>query len=111
MGNRLVKNTSKRFKDDQAERIWEEIEVAVATEFKGKSTQPCRKKIMGRGREIQWCAYGFVPGIEMIIMIETFRNVREVLSNKNYKVNREIVRAHLELSLKENPLGKAQAMF
>ena len=34
------------------------------------------------------------------------RNVREVLTDKNYKVNREIVRANLELSLKENPWAK-----
>ena len=39
-------------------------------------------------------------------MIETLRNVREVLTDKNYKVNREIVRANLELSLKENPWAK-----
>ena len=37
----------------------------------------------------------------MLIMIEMLRDVREVLSDKNYKVHREIVRAHLELSLKE----------
>ena len=48
------KNTSKRFKDDQAKRILEEREVAVATEVKGKSTEPSRKKIKGRGREIPW---------------------------------------------------------
>ena len=42
----------------------------------------------------------------MIIMIETLRIVREVLSDKNYKVNREIARANLELSLKENPWAK-----
>ena len=34
------------------------------------------------------------------------RNAREVLTDKNYKVNREIVRANLELSLKENPWAK-----
>ena len=45
----------------------------------------------------------------MIIMIETLRNVRKVLTDKNYKVNREILRANFEL--KREPLGKAQAMF
>ena len=34
------KSTSKRFKDDQAKRILEELEVGVATEVKGKSTKP-----------------------------------------------------------------------
>ena len=42
----------------------------------------------------------------MIIVIETLRHVREVLTDKNYKDNREILRAHLELSLKENPWAK-----
>ena len=42
----------------------------------------------------------------MIILIETLRDVREVLTDKNYKVNREIARANLELSLKENPWAK-----
>ena len=54
MGYRLVKKTSKRFKDGQAQIILEEIEVAVATEVKGKSTEPSRKKTKGRGREIPW---------------------------------------------------------
>ena len=46
MGYRLVKKkkTSKRFKDDQAKNILEEIEVDVATD-----TGPSRKKIKGRG--------------------------------------------------------------
>ena len=39
----------------------------------------------------------------MIIVSETLRHVREVLTDKNYKVNGEILRANLELSLKENP--------
>ena len=39
-------------------------------------------------------------------MIETLRNVRKVLTDKNYKVNREILRANFELSLKENPWAK-----
>ena len=99
-------NTSKRFKDDQAKRILEEIEVAVATEVKGKSTEPSRKK-----NHVPWyiktmVGPWFFHGTEMIIMIETLRNVREVLSDKNYKVNREILRANLELSLKENPWAK-----
>ena len=37
--------------------------------------------------------------------------MREVLTDKNYKVNGEIVRGPLELSLKEKPLGKLPAMF
>ena len=41
-------------KNGQAKIILEEIEVAVATEFKGKSTEASRKKIKGRGREIPW---------------------------------------------------------
>ena len=38
----------------------------------------------------------------MIIVIETLRHVREVLTEQNYKVNPEILRATFELSLKEN---------
>ena len=47
----------------------------------------------------------------MIIMIETLRNVREVLTDKIYKVNREIVRANFGAESQRKPLGKAQAMF
>ena len=36
MGYRSVKNTSKRFKDDQAKRLLEEMEVTVATEVKAQ---------------------------------------------------------------------------
>ena len=53
MGYRWVKNTSKRFQDDQAKNILEEIEVAVSTEVKRKSTQPSRKKIKGRGLSME----------------------------------------------------------
>ena len=42
---------------------------------------------------------------------ETSRNVRKVLSDKDYKANGEAVRASLELSPPRKPLWKAQAMF
>ena len=48
---------------------------------------------------------------EMIIVIETLRNGREVLTDKNYKVNREILRANFGVESQRKPLGKAQAMF
>ena len=44
-------------------------------------------------------------------MIETLRNAREVLTDKNYKVNREILRANFGVESQRKPLGKAQAMF
>ena len=50
-------------------------------------------------------------GTEMTVMIGTLRNVRQVLTDKNCKVNGDMARANLEVSPQRKPSGKAQPTF
>ena len=53
----------------------------------------------------------FMHETELSMLIGALKNAREVLTDKNYKVSGEMVRATLELSPQRILLGRAQAIF
>ena len=89
----------------------DDIKSAMGAEVQTKINWEHSKENQGLWPRKTMVNLWFDHGTGMGIMIETLKNVREVLTDKDYKVNGEVLRASLELSHRRKPMDRAQAMF
>ena len=95
--------------DDEAKKIMNDICSAMVAEVKANIKWEHSKENQGPWPRKTMVNLLFIQEIRM--MIETLRNLRKVLTDRDYNVNGEVERASLELSPQKKPMGKAQAMF